>query len=78
MLHHDNEKATAAYMGVSCATLRKRRLLGQPPPFIRIGRKVVYRRSDIDQFLTERVVEPKAARRETNTKTIRPTKGGKQ
>jgi len=53
-----NNKATAAYMGVSSAMLRKRRLLGLPPRFIRVGRKVLYRRSDIDEFLAERTVEP--------------------
>jgi predicted DNA-binding transcriptional regulator AlpA len=72
---HDNEKATAAYMGVSCATLRKRRLLGQPPPFIRIGRKIVYRRSDINQFLAERTVEPNSAQQRADDTSDQPREG---
>ena len=60
MQHHDSEKNAAAYIGVSRAELRKRRRLGLPPRFIRWGRKILYRRADIDAFLAERTVEPES------------------
>jgi len=62
MQHHDDEKATAAYIGVSRAELRKRRRLGKPPRYIRLGRKIIYRRSEIDDFLADRTVEPESER----------------
>ncbi|HLI30092.1 MAG TPA: helix-turn-helix domain-containing protein [Terriglobia bacterium] len=29
------------------------------PPYLRVGRRVLYRRSDIDAWLAERVVDPR-------------------
>ncbi len=55
---HDTERATAHYMSVSVATLRKRRRLGLPPVFIRVGRRVIYSRPDVDSFLAAQRVTP--------------------
>ena len=40
----------ASYWGVSINTLRKWRWEGKGPCFVKLGRKVVYRRADIDAF----------------------------
>ena len=63
MREHDNEKATAAYSGLSVALLRKRRLLGLPPEFIRVGRRVLYSRRAIDLFLESNIVHPRSGDR---------------
>ena len=51
MEHHDSEKAAARYAGLSVSTLRKRRRLGLPPSYIKVGRRIVYAKRDIDVFL---------------------------
>jgi hypothetical protein len=58
MHDHDDEKATANYIGLSVGTLRKRRRLGLPPTFIKIGRRVIYARADADRLLAEQRVVP--------------------
>jgi predicted DNA-binding transcriptional regulator AlpA len=40
----------ASHWGVSANTLRKWRWEGKGPRFVKLGRKVVYRRTDIDAF----------------------------
>lgn len=54
----DNEKATAVYSGLSRALLRKRRLLGLAPSYVKVGRKVLYARREIHRFLAECTVSP--------------------
>lgn len=51
MEHYDTEKAAARYAGLSVSTLRKRRRLGLPPVYIKVGRRVVYSKQDVDAFL---------------------------
>jgi len=41
---------------VATATLERWRCTGQGPRFIRAGRKVFYRRSDVEAWLTSRTV----------------------
>lgn len=54
-----SEEETAEYLGVSRSTLRQGRMNGQrvnripPPPFVRLGRKIVYLRDDLDAWLEE-------------------------
>ena len=48
--------AAAVYLGVSPSYLEKLRVAGGGPTFIRVGRRVVYRQSDLDRFLDERAV----------------------
>ena len=40
------------------AWLRKNRRLKTGPPFVRVGRMVFYKRSDLDAFVTAHRVEP--------------------
>ena len=51
--------AAADYVGYAESTLEKKRLTGDGPPFIRLGRTIVYDTADLDRWL--------AARRATST-----------
>lgn len=46
-----NENKTAEFLGLSTATLRKWRWEGKEPRFIKLGRRVAYRMSDIEAYL---------------------------
>ena len=54
-----SEKAACGYLAVSRSFLAKARMNGRlsghtaGPPFIKLGRAVRYRRSDLDQWLNE-------------------------
>jgi hypothetical protein len=48
--------AAAKFTGVAVATLAKMRCMGGSPPFIKAGRKVLYRRSDLNEWLDARRV----------------------
>ena len=45
----------AEYLGLSPKTLETNRTRGGGPPFVKLGRRVVYRRGDLDAWLAERV-----------------------
>jgi hypothetical protein len=59
MQEFDGEKAAAQYIDMSVSWLRKRRLLGLPPEYKKLGRRVVYSRTELDRFLSERTVRPR-------------------
>jgi hypothetical protein len=40
----------AAYVGSTKSSMEKRRLTGDGPPFIRLGRAIVYDIEDLDRF----------------------------
>jgi Helix-turn-helix domain len=44
----------ARHLGLALATLAKMRCWGGSPPFLRLGRKVVYCRDDLDAWLNAR------------------------
>ncbi|MDQ7074056.1 MAG: helix-turn-helix domain-containing protein [Gammaproteobacteria bacterium] len=45
-------KDAAAYLGISLSKLKKERLKGAEPAFIRIGRRVLYDTTDLDNYLS--------------------------
>ena len=45
------EPGAAAYLGFTKAYLRKHRALGDGPPFIKIGRNIRYRRTDLEAWM---------------------------
>ena len=53
------EKQAAPYIGMSCSFLRQSRMNGRRqnrtpgPPFLKIGRKVLYLAEDLDAWLLE-------------------------
>lgn len=56
-----NERGAAGYLGVSTATLRSWRCIGEGPIYVRLGRSVRYLLTDLDAFLISNRVEPRAA-----------------
>jgi predicted DNA-binding transcriptional regulator AlpA len=46
--------AAADYLGYAESTLEKKRLTGDGPPFVRLGRTIVYDTRDLDAWLTAR------------------------
>lgn len=48
-----NEKEVAALLGISVATIRRRRLFNQPPAALKIGAAVRYRASDVEAFVNQ-------------------------
>ena len=46
--------AAANYLGYAESTLEKKRLTGDGPPFIRLGRVIVYDTRDLDSWLAQR------------------------
>lgn len=55
---HDTP-AAAFYLGVASGTLRNMRSQGRGPVFYRVGKRIVYRRADLDAFLDRCRVEPR-------------------
>jgi len=49
-------KAAALFVGLSGSTLAKLRLNGNGPVYCKLGRRVVYRPADLEQWLQSRVV----------------------
>jgi hypothetical protein len=48
------EHEYARQRGVSVRTVQKERQLGQAPPFVVLGKRVLYRRSGLEQWLLQR------------------------
>ena len=48
-------KVAAAIVGLSESTLAKLRLNGNGPVYCKLGRRVVYRPTDLDQWLQSRI-----------------------
>jgi hypothetical protein len=49
-----NSAEAARYLRLAVATLAKMRCLGGSPTFLRLGRKIVYFRADLDAWLNAR------------------------
>ena len=45
----------ATYLGLSPKTLETLRTRGGGPPFLKLGRRVVYRKTDLDTWLAARI-----------------------
>ena len=73
---HDSERAVAVYLNLSVSVLRKRRRLGLPPTFLRIGRRVLYARADVDDFLAAQRVTPVPGAEEARPQGLDPGRTG--
>ena len=49
-----NVKEAAAYLGLSTSTLNKMRLTGTGPPYMKLGRRVLYDLRDLEQWAVQR------------------------
>jgi excisionase family DNA binding protein len=47
-------KEAAAYLGLSVSTLNKMRLNGTGPPYLKLGRRVLYDLRDLEEWTAER------------------------
>lgn len=56
-----DEREAARRLGLSVATMRRRRLLRRPPVWVKLGARVLYRNSDLEAFVEANVVELRAA-----------------
>lgn len=52
------EREAAIRLGLSVSTLRRRRLFRQPPTFVKLGSRCLYRISDLEAFVQANVVQP--------------------
>jgi excisionase family DNA binding protein len=52
--HLVNQKQAAQFLGLSPRTLESWRLTGNGPAYIKVGRRVRYRRSDLEAWLDAR------------------------
>jgi predicted DNA-binding transcriptional regulator AlpA len=46
-----NQRATAAYLSISERTLERWRVSGDGPPFVKFGRRVAYRETDLIEWI---------------------------
>jgi len=51
-----NERQVAAALGVSVGTVRRRRFLRQPPAWVKLGRRVLYRKQDLEAFINANII----------------------
>ncbi len=51
-----DEREAARRLGLSVATLRRRRLRRQPPVWAKLGSRVLYRKQDLESFIEANVV----------------------
>ena len=57
-----NTDKAADYLGVSRSTLPVWRCTKRVPlPYVKIGRKVLYQKSDLDAFIAKQTVQPAAS-----------------
>jgi hypothetical protein len=52
-----DERSAAKVLSCSVALLRKWRLVGEGPAYVKVGRLVRYRQADIDVFLNANLVQ---------------------
>ena len=45
----------AAYVGLSPRTFERYRVTGEGPPYLKVGRLVFYRRTDLDAWLENKI-----------------------
>lgn len=50
-----DEEAAAPLVGMTVSTLQKKRVTGDGPPYVKMGRSVRYRPEDLEQYVAERI-----------------------
>lgn len=54
-----SEREAALFLGLAIRTLQNRRWRGLPPRFMRMGRSIRYRLSDLEAYMDGCTVEPR-------------------
>ncbi len=57
-----SEREAAKRLGLSVASMRRKRLLRQPPVWLKLGARVLYREEDLDAYIESCVVRLPEAR----------------
>jgi hypothetical protein len=52
-----DEREAARQLGLSVATMRRRRLFRQPPAWLKLGSRVLYRAAELEAFVEASVVQ---------------------
>ncbi len=60
-----HERDAARRLGLSVATLRRRRLNQQPPAWVKLGARVLYRVQDLESFIEAHLIRPLDTERES-------------
>ena len=55
-----DERESANRLGLSLATLRRRRARGLPPAWVCLGKRILYRAQDLDDLIEASLVRPAA------------------
>ena len=58
-----NDVGAAAFLGLAVQSLRNVRSHGKGPPYIKLGRRVVYKVSDLEEYLNRHRIDPQAGER---------------
>jgi hypothetical protein len=74
-IQHLNQTELARRWRMSQRTLERWRWLGQPPRFLKIGGRVVYRIEDIEAFEAKQLRQRTPRRRRSGMSTINATDG---
>jgi hypothetical protein len=51
-------REAACYVGLAAQSLNNRRCRRLPPPYVKIGGRVIYLKSDLDTFLQAHRIDP--------------------
>jgi hypothetical protein len=57
-----NDVQAARYLGLAPQSLRNMRHYGKGPAYCKLGSRVVYKLSDLEQYLEQRRIDPEARR----------------
>ena len=63
MDHVLNDVGAAAFLGLAVQTLRGARSHREGPPYIKLGGRVVYKVSDLEEYLNRHRIDPQAGKR---------------
>ena len=63
MNHVLNDVGAAAFLGLAVQSLRNARSRREGPPYIKMGRRIVYRVSDLEEYLNRHRIDPQAGER---------------
>ena len=63
MNHVLNDREAAAFLGLGVQSLRNARSHREGPPYIKMGWRVVYKVSDLEEYLNRHRIDPQARER---------------
>ena len=66
-----DEREAARRLGLSVATIRRRRLLRQPPAWIKLGGRVFYRARELDAFVDANLTQLNTSPKPSNGRAHR-------